>query len=288
MKTVFIAGATGYLGRFLVEEYQAQGWSVIALVRSENAARKKGIQADKFVEAQATVRETLFGAMQTADLVISCVGITRQRDGLTYRDVDYQANMNLLEEALEASVPRFCYIHVLNAHAMTDVLLVRAKQDFVEELRAAAILSTIVEPSGYFSDMADFLQMAKSGRVYLFGNGKKRLNPIHGADLAHATYDAIADENGTFKVGGPKIYTHDQLAELTFTSVGKPVKITHLPEYLIDVFLWVLCHFTGATFYGPIQFFMSAMRIDMVGEQHGTRQLSDHFARLAAPKKREN
>jgi len=32
--------------------------------------------------------------------------------------------------------------------------------------------------------MADFLEMAKDGRVYLFGDGNLKLNPIHGEDLA--------------------------------------------------------------------------------------------------------
>lgn len=42
----------------------------------------------------------------------------------------------------------------------------------------------IVRPTGFFSDMKDFLDMAKDGRVYLFGNGQLKMNPIHGEDLA--------------------------------------------------------------------------------------------------------
>jgi uncharacterized protein YbjT (DUF2867 family) len=55
--------------------------------------------------------------------------------------------------------------------------LVAAKQAFADRLDAAPITSTIVAPSGFFSDMADFLNMAKSGRVWLFGTGRLRLNP---------------------------------------------------------------------------------------------------------------
>ena len=94
MKTVFVAGATGYLGRYLCAEYRSRGWRVIALVR--DAERAAGLDADRLVEAEATRPETLKGAMDGADLVISALGITRQADGLGYHEVDYQANICLL------------------------------------------------------------------------------------------------------------------------------------------------------------------------------------------------
>ena len=80
MKRVFIAGATGYLGRYLCAEYQRRGWYVIALVRKTTLAAP--ISADQLIEAQATEPATLNGIMAGVDLVVSCLGITRQVDGL--------------------------------------------------------------------------------------------------------------------------------------------------------------------------------------------------------------
>ena len=39
-------------------------------------------------------------------MVISTVGITRQKDGLTYMDVDFQSNVNLIEEAKKEGVKK--------------------------------------------------------------------------------------------------------------------------------------------------------------------------------------
>ena len=100
MKTVFIAGATGYLGRHLCAEYGRRGWHVTALIR--DAPRASDLAADTLVEAEATRAETLTGLMEGADLVVSALGITRQADGLSYQDVDFQANLNLLREAERA------------------------------------------------------------------------------------------------------------------------------------------------------------------------------------------
>lgn len=279
MKTVFIAGATGYLGRFLCAEYGRRGWYVIALVR--NAKTAGTLAADSIVEAQATVPDSLNGLMDGAGLVVSALGITRQSDGLSYREVDYQANLNLLREAERAGVDRFAYVHVLNADAMRVVPLVAAKADFVDALRASSVASTVVAPSGYFSDMEEIWSMARSGRVWVFGSGNARINPIHGSDLAAAVADAT--ENGTAwcDVGGPEVFTQVQLAELAFDSFGARPKITHLPDVLRRAGLALLPWITPRRLHGPAQFFLTACAMDMVGEAHGTMRLSDHFRALA-------
>ena len=280
MRTVFVAGATGYLGRFLCAEYQRRGWHVRALVRE--ASQGEGLAANACVQAQATMPETLRGKLDGVDLVISALGITRQADGLQYRDVDYQANLNLLVEAQRAGVKRFAYIHVLNANRMTTVPLVMAKTAFVRALQVASISSTIIAPSGYFSDMADFLEMARRGRVWLFGAGDHRINPIHGADLAVATADAIAHERAWIDVGGPETFSHVELGEAAFAALGRQPKISHLPDCLRKLALAVVPRLAPRRIGGPVQFFLSAMGMDMTGEPHGTRRLIDHFEQLCA------
>lgn len=280
MKTVLVAGASGYLGRHIVAHYLAAGWHVRALVRNTARARASGLDATAFVEAEATSRSTLAGVMHGADLVISALGITRQRDGLSYQDVDYQANVNLLLEAESEGVPHFAYVHVLNANQMHGVPLADAKQAFVTRLTAAPITSTIICPSGYYSDMADFYAMARSGRVWLFGDGQHKLNPIHGADLAAAIADAICAEQPLLEVGGPQVFTHREIAELAFQVLNKPAKITFLPDVIRRLALRLLPWTTPQHIRGPAQFFLTAMGMDMVGEPTGYNRLTDHFKTL--------
>lgn len=275
MKRVFIAGATGYLGRHLCAEYQRRGWYVIALVRKEPQGTP--IAADQLVEAQATDSRTLQGSMAGADLVVSCLGITRQTDGLRYWDVDYQANLNLLREAERAGIARFAYVHVLHAKDMARVPMVAAKSAFVAELERSQIAATVVAPTGYFSDMDDFLKMARSGRVWLFGDGSKRINPIHDADLASALADAAEAGIAWQDVGGPDILTHRELAEIAFASLGRSPKIIFLPDISRRVALRVLPFLAPRHVSGPARFFLSAMALDMVGLPTGKRRLEDHF-----------
>ncbi|MEQ8307032.1 MAG: SDR family oxidoreductase [Hoeflea sp.] len=282
MKTVFVAGATGYLGRHLCAEYKRRGWTVLALVRDRKRAGDLG--CDRMVEAEATVPATLSGSLESVDLVVSALGITRQADGLSYRDVDYQANLNLLQEALRARVPHFAYAHVLNADKMRGVPLVDAKAEFVSELQRAKIASTVIAPSGYFSDMGDFLDMARAGRVWLFGDGQYRINPIDGADLAAAIADAVDAKRDWLDVGGPDSYTHNELAELAFSALGRPAKITRLPDWIRKAAIAILPRVTPRKVHGPVQFFLTAFGMDMTGEKLGTRHLADFFAEKVSRK----
>ncbi|WP_421906567.1 SDR family oxidoreductase [Mameliella sp.] len=275
---VLIVGATGYLGRFLCAEYTRRGNHVTALVRDSGRA---GGLADVLIEAEVTRPETLIGVMDSVDLVVSALGITRQTDGLGYREVDFQANLNLLREAEAAGVKRFAYVHVLNADAMAGVPLVDAKTAFVNALQASNMPATVIAPTGYFSDMGEILVMAQRGRVWLFGQGTQRLNPIHGADLAVAIADATEEGRGWIEVGGPDVMTQDEIASAAFAALGTAPRITHLPDALRRAVLAVL-PFLPRRMSGPARFFLTALGMDMVAPRFGTRRLTDHFATLAA------
>ena len=267
MKRVFIAGATGYLGRFLCKEYQSRGWHVTALARK--SSNHTDVSADRIVEAEATWSESLAGIMKNIDLVVSALGITRQTDGVGYWDVDYQANVNLLDEALRAEVARFAFVHVLNADQMETVPLVAAKAAFVRKLQTADIQSTIIAPTGYFSDMADFLNMAKAGRVWLFGNGQHRFNPIHGADLATAVFEAVEEGFAWADVGGPETLTQEGLAKLCFEVLDRQPRITYLPDILRRLALRLLPRIAPRRIAGPAQFFLTAGAMNMTAPPGG-------------------
>ncbi|KAA9008874.1 SDR family oxidoreductase [Histidinibacterium aquaticum] len=275
---VLVAGATGYLGRFLCAEYARRGHHVTALVR--DARRAEGL-ADVLIEAEATRPDSLEGIMDGVDLVVSSLGITRQADGLGYREVDFQADLNLLREAETAGVRRFAYIHVLKADAMRGVPLVDAKAAFVDALLASDMPATVIAPTGYFSDMGEIFEMARRGRVWLFGDGTQRFNPIHGADLAVAVADATDAGRGWAEIGGPDVMTQDEIARAAFAALGTEPRIARLPDALRRAALSVM-PIMPRRISGPARFFLTALGHDMVAPRFGTRRLSDHFATLAA------
>lgn len=275
-KRVLVAGATGYLGQYLVKELKARGFWVRVLIRKESQ-KEKFDAVDDFFVAQITEAASLKGVTKQIDWVFSTVGITRQKEGMTYMDVDYQGNANLLKEALADGVQAFQYVSAINGDQLRMLKIFEAKEKFVDELKAAPIRHSIMRPNGFFSDMKDFLEMAKTGRVYLFGDGNYKLNPIHGQDLARVCVDKMIAEEAECTVGGRDILSHNELAILALEAWGKRIKITHLPDWTRRFTIFILRTFTSSKTYGPIEFFLTAMAADNIAEQYGSKRLADFF-----------
>jgi uncharacterized protein YbjT (DUF2867 family) len=280
MKKILLAGATGYLGIHIAKELQKRSCPFRAIVRTPEKLKQNGILADDIFEAELTVPDSIKACCEDIDVVISTVGITRQKDGLTYLDVDYQANMNLLEEAKKSGVKKFIYVSVLNGEKLRHLKICDAKERFVEQLKKSGIDYCIVRPNGFFSDMSEFFNMAQKGRVYLFGNGAFRANPIHGEDLAALCVDAIASSAKEVEAGGPETLTQNEIASIAFAVLGKKTKITHIPDWLRVTVVNLIRLFTGSKVYGPVEFFMTVMAMDMLSPEYGKRTLKEYFSTL--------
>lgn len=279
---VLVAGATGYLGRHLVRALLDAGCRVRILVRRPEQAATFPGEVDAFV-GQVTVPATLAGVMDGVDVVFSSLGITRQRDGVTYLDVDYRGNLALLRRAETAGVARFVYVSVLHGPDLREtVRLAAAKEKFVDALAASPVSSVVVRPTGYFSDMEEFLTMAGRGVVSLIGDGQVRINPISGRDVAAACLAAAASTVEEVEVGGPDVLTYDDIARAAFAAHRTAPRVRHLPRGLALAAVWVLSRCTPERVYGPLQFLIAAMTHDMTARPSGSDHLADHFAHQAA------
>jgi uncharacterized protein YbjT (DUF2867 family) len=273
---VLLAGATGYLGKHIAEQLSKSDYQTRLIVRNK---QKVQFDSDAFeiVEAEVTKPDTIKNVCENIDVVISTVGITRQKDGLTYMDVDYQANVNLIEEAKRKGVKKFIYVSVLNGAKFRNLKICEAKEQLGDYLKKSGLDYCIIRPNGFFSDMGDFLNMAKGGRVYLFGDGKLEANPIHGEDLAKVCVEAISSEQQEINVGGPDILSQNEIAAMALKAMSKKVKITHLPDWTRKMIIWLMRTFTSSKTYGPIEFFMTVMATEMLAPQYGKNRLVDFF-----------
>ncbi|MEN7551609.1 SDR family oxidoreductase [Rapidithrix thailandica] len=280
MEKVLVAGATGYLGRYIVKELARQAYYVKAIGRSKSKLQDLSPYLNEAIEAEVTRADTLEKALRDTDVVISTVGITRQKDGLTYMDVDYQANMNLLRMAQAKGVKKFIYVSVFRGDQLTQLKICEAKEKFAEELQQSGMEYCIVRPDGFFSDMTEILNMANNGRVYLIGNGECKANPIHGEDLAEVCVQSIHSQEKQIPVGGPEVLSHKQIAQMAFAVCGKKAKITYLPLWLTQLVTFLARTFTSSKTYGPVEFFLTAMSMDMVAPVYGKHTLQKHFEKV--------
>lgn len=288
MTRVLVAGATGYLGRYVVREFEGRGARVRALARDPGRLKTPGPALEPAVDAlvdevfvgDVTRPETLRGVCDGVDVVVSSVGLTRRDGGRSYEEVDHRGNANLLGLAAGAAVRKFVFVHVFNDERLQALDVVRAKRAFVDDLRGSGLNYAVVRPTGFFNDMAEFLYMARRGAVYQIGDGSARINPIHGADLARVCVDAAFGPQSDVPVGGPDTFTYRRIAELAFEALGAPPRIRHVPAWLVNGLasaLRLVSRRYGTLAAGLTQ----VVQTDNVAPSFGTHYLADFFRELA-------
>ncbi|TLU84337.1 MAG: SDR family oxidoreductase [Chlorobium sp.] len=293
IKQVLVAGASGYLGRYVVQEFKERGYYVRALVRNQDKIKTPGPYGepaiydivDDIVTGDITSPQSLKEICRDIDLVFSALGLTAPHPEQTSHDVDYLGNKWILEQALAENVSRFIYVSVFNQEKMAEIPTIKAHELFVDELKKSALSWTVIRPNGYFSDMGRFFSMAESGHIFMIGEGEKKINPIHGADLATVCVNAASEkEPREIAVGGPDIYSFREIMEMAFQACGKTPWITSLPLWLAEGGLIVTALF-NRNLADLLSFAVEALKFDHVAPPYGTKHLKDFFAELA--KKRE-
>lgn len=194
--------------------------------------------------------------------------------------MDYQANLNLLNEARKSRVRKFIYVSVLNGESLRHLKICDAKERFVEQLQKSGLEYCVIRLNAFYSDMSEYYTMAKKGRVFIFGNGEQKTNPIHGEDLATICVSSIDSTDKVIKVGGPEIFTYNEIAKIAFDAVGIEPKVTRIPNWVRITILKLIRTLTYSKFYGPIEFFLTVTAIDMIAPEHGAHRLRDHFSVL--------
>ena len=280
MASVLVAGATGYLGRYVVAELHRRGHLVRAVVRDRDRARREGPwgspSLDGLVDewALGSVTDPRFTRDLAADVehVVSALGVTRQKADPW--QIDNLANLAILNSALKHA-GSFTYINTLGGDRC-PARLTRAKSAFAQTLSVAEISSQIINPPAYFSDMTEVLAMARRGLVAVF-RPEARINPIHGADLAAYVVDRMEEgRTSTWDVGGPDVLSWRELAHLAFDAVGKRSRVLTVPAWALPPALRLTGLFSPRL-ADTAQFMTWNMMRNCVAPTTGTHHLADFY-----------
>jgi len=276
MAHIVLAGATGYLGRYLAQQFYRDGHQLGLLLRDEKKLERLQIPHHYVVKTDFGNSAHLQHEIPSCDIVVSCLGITKQQDGLSYDDVDFAMNARLLEFAQNSQAKQFMYISVLNAEKMQNRLC-QAKTKFTRQLKSSNIDYRIIRPSGFFSDIQNMLQQCDGKCLPILGNGENSLNPIHGQDLAQFCAEALKQTGRELNIGGPVTYTQKELAQLIQKYCKKPTRIFQLGENFQTAAQFI-CKLAPERWTGSAEFILEASSIDMSAKSYGDIKLEEFLS----------
>lgn len=221
--TIAVTGATGQLGRLVVEDLKAKvpAEHIIALVRDPEKAADLGVSTRSFDYSK---QDTLAPALQGVDtlLLISSNEIG-QRVG---------QHKNVIAAAKAAGVGRIVYTSLL--HADTSPLSLAGEHVETEAaLKEAGIPYTILRNGWYTENYTSSIPGALAGGAFIGSAGDGKISSATRADYAEAaaiTLTGNGHEDKTYELAGDDAYTLSALAAEISRQVGREIPYKNLPE----------------------------------------------------------
>lgn len=190
-RKLFIAGATGVVGRAVVKRVEQRGVDFVAHVRPKRAAG--GELPPRAVPCELSDAQALAGAMRGCTTVLQLIGTMRSRFGAgdTYETSDIGTTRQLVDAARVVGVDHLVLLSSVGAgRPVGPYLKAKAKAEAI--VRDSGLPFTLFRPSAFTGGPAgrDAPAFFKSITHLL---GLKSMEPIHVDELAAALVQAAVD-----------------------------------------------------------------------------------------------
>ena len=217
--TIAVTGATGHLGRLVIEELRRSrpAGSLVALVR--DASRAQDL-ADDGVRVRVAAYEDPAALVQGLADVRVLLLVSGSEVG---RRVDQ--HRNVIDAAVEAGVDHIVYTSAPRADS--SALVLAPEHRATEEiLRASGVTWTVLRNNWYTENYVGTLQQAAETGEIVAAAGAGRVASATRADFAAATAAVLlgeGHEGKVYELGGDHAWTFAELAEAASAVVGRPV-----------------------------------------------------------------
>ena len=272
---IVVTGATGFIGRHVVDQLVRRGDDVTALVRDPVSARALLPATVESVSSDLTDPATLVSAMAGATGVVHLAGSYRVGIPRSERphmlDANVGAAERVLDAAITAAVARVVHVSTVNVFGNTKGVVVDetyrrdvsagflsyydetkwlAHQAAERRIRDGAPI-VIVQPSqvygpGDHSSIGEQLRQAHDGTLAFIGLGGVGLGFVHADDLATGILAALdrGRPGASYILGGPNVRLREAMA-IAAKVGGRPLPRISVPDTVLRVGAFLGPHLGG-------------------------------------------
>jgi nucleoside-diphosphate-sugar epimerase len=264
-KTVLVTGASGMIGRTVVQALSASPeWDIRAQARNPQEAR--AVLGEICDVTQVLIRDADFTRtgeremrMLTKDChtIIHCAGLVHKPDApyQEYEVMNVRATQSLAEAAASNGVNTFIFLstqaiyglgpynnieesgplQAKTPYAVSKVTSEKFLEIFRNIPRMVTLRPSLVYGEGDRGNILSMIKEIKAGRFVQIGGGNTEKSIIYSRDLAEAITLTLRVPEGyhTFNVSNPKSTTVKELIDTITDCLGTPKKVSSMPEPLL-------------------------------------------------------
>ena len=240
-ETVTIFGASGFIGRYVVQELARRGARIRAVTRDPHtAAHLKPLTALGqlgFAKASLSDRAAIDAACEGSDAVINLVGIL-DGDEHSFNAVHRDGAARVAEAAARAGAKAAVQVSAIGADPEAEAHYARSKGEGEAMVFSAFPGATVIRPSIVFGAEDEFLNrfagLMRFAPVMPVVAPHARFQPVYVVDLAEAIAEAAVSPGvhgaRTYEVGGPDVVTMRELMAFIAKTIQRDANLIDVPD----------------------------------------------------------
>ena len=225
---IVVTGASGQLGRLVIEGLRTRGAEVVAGARNPAAAADLGVEVR---ELDYDRPETLAPALEGAERVLLVSGSEPGKR--------VPQHLAVIDAASQAGVKHLVYTSAPNADT-TALVLAPEHKATEAAIRLAGLPYTFLRNGWYHENYLDAIARAAETGELVGAAGEGRVASAARADFADAAVAVLtgaAHENRIYELSGDVAWSFPELAAAIAEVAGRPVAYRDLPPAEFEKFL---------------------------------------------------
>jgi len=239
--TITVFGATGFLGRYIVNRLARAGNTVVIPYREEMAKRHLKVTGDlgRIVMMEYDLRNTasIDESVRHSDIVMNLVGRDYPTKNFSLEDVHVEGTQRIADAVAKYDVDRFIHLSSHSAHPDSPSEFYRTKYAGEQVARSIFPETTIVRPAPVFGFEDRLLhRLAKASNILTANNMTESFWPVHSIDVGKALEQIAMDDSTageTFELFGPKKYTMGEVSELVDREIFHKRRHINVPKAIL-------------------------------------------------------
>jgi len=264
---VLVTGATGFIGRHLVEQLVRQGRDVRCLVRKTSDISRLKRLGVELSYGDLLNRESLEAIVQDVSIIYHLAGEVYSAKKRDYAVVNINGTKNLLTCCVGKNIEKFIYVSTVGVMGASKDLLketnscrpiapyakskLEAEKIILRFFKEHKIPCTILRPPvvygcGQSSILNKICKFIKNGRIFVIGTGDNLRSLCHIDNLLQAIF--LTEKNDRtrgeiFLISDRTTYTINEIIDILSKASKKAVSRVYLPgcisavsKYLFSIF----------------------------------------------------
>lgn len=242
MKSLFITGASGFVGSCILRNLKPQSFEkIILLSRSEPILPENLASSDNIKVISASIEnvDSYASCLDENTIIVHLAALTGKAHPKEYFAVNTNGTRALINAAVSAGIKGFLFVSSI-AVSFKDrrgYSYAESKELAENVLKDSGLKFCIVRPTIILGEGSpiwnSFNSLAKSSRIVLPGDGNVRIQPIYDDDIVRLLFEIVDSERfdgEVLELGGPDVLTiNDFVKRIHKAHTGGVPRLTHLP-----------------------------------------------------------